>query len=120
MEFIPAFLVKPTTEEEKNRLRAVGAIWSLNAQGWFITQDQKAMLDTDTGPKPSASGILIQEVNIDLNIPEAGSEWKITGNTYSKRDLIKNLGGRWKAQDRSWRIPLSKVTSAERLQALLA
>lgn len=120
MNFAPAFLAKPSTEEEKNRLRAVGAIWSVGAQGWFITPEQKVQLESNAGPKPSASGIIVQEVNTDPNIPEAGTEWKITGNTYAKRETIKGLGGRWKAQDRSWRIPISAVESLEALETLLA
>lgn len=119
MEFIPALLAKPKTEEDKNKLRLVGAIWSMPAQGWFITQEQRALLESETGPKPSASGIVIQEVNVDPNVPEAGTEWKVSGNTYAKRDVIKSLGGRWKAQDRSWRIPLNKVKSKEDLEAMM-
>lgn len=120
MIFTTAYLVQVSTEEDKLKLKSVGATWSLGAQGWFLTEGQKNQLETIVMPKTTPSGVIVQTMNIDPNIPEAGSEWKVTGNTFHKRDLIKSLGGRWKPQDRSWRIPLSVADTQEALEAMLA
>lgn len=111
MKIIPAFFVQEYTEEDKNRLKLLGGLYSFASKGWFLTEEQKdkfersatdnSILPTPTIPSSSkGTGIFIDDV-IDA--------WKIYGDTFAKKDVIKHLGGRWNAPDKSWRIPKEKA-----------
>jgi hypothetical protein len=41
----------------------------------------------------------------------------ISGNTYPVKDAIKALGGRWKADAKSWMVPDAKADEARKLVA---
>jgi len=41
----------------------------------------------------------------------------ITGNTYPVKDALKDLGGRWDAAAKGWRVPADKADAARALVA---
>lgn len=41
----------------------------------------------------------------------------VTGNTYPVKDQIKELGGRWDAAAKGWRVPADKADAARALVA---
>jgi hypothetical protein len=41
----------------------------------------------------------------------------ITGNTFPVKDEIKQLGGKWDANQKAWMVPLEKAAEAQKLVA---
>lgn len=122
--FTPAFLVIGYTEEQKVLLQRVGATHSRDAKGYFITAAQKEQLESGNVREPSIPTTVttrdgVTKVSRGIDIVNMGSEWKIAGDTYNKRDKIKAIGGRWNKMDSSWRIPLERTDEAA-LRILLA
>ena len=111
MNTSPAYLITDPDDSTKTNLRLIGATWSLPMKGYFITQEQKDRLDRGDIPKPSGdSGIVIEDEI---------TEWKVSGNTYPKKDVIRQLGGKWKPAIKSWVIPMEKATKEDIEAALL-
>lgn len=100
MKITPAFIVEDLSDDEKNKLKLLGATYSSYSKAWFITSEQKDKLDKNDIPIPVKSSIVIED-----HI----SEWAIIGNTYDKKEMIKSLGGRWNPSTKSWVIPKNKA-----------
>lgn len=111
MKIIPAFLIQEYTDDEKMKLRLVGATYSISHQGWFLSSEQKnkfdqSLLDPTILPKSmdNYKGIFIDDL-ID--------SWKVSGDTYQKREIIKGMGGKWNVSDKSWRIPRENASRSQ-------
>lgn len=69
-----------------------------------------------TGPGP----VIPQLGREPLVIQDSGTYWYVSGgNTYTKRNQLKNLGGRWNPNAKIWMVPKIN-TSAIALRQLLA
>lgn len=108
MKISTAYLITEYSEEEKKLLQKVGAIYSLPVKGWFITEEQKVLFETYKSNPESIPAPSIQAKDTAIYIDDMGDSWKISGDTFSKKDKIKELGGRWNVSDKSWRIPREK------------
>lgn len=107
MKTTNAYLVQEYNDSEKRLLQLVGAVYSYTLKGWFITEDQLNRMND-----PS----LLQEPIVDKDlilIDDLIDSWKIYGNTYAKKDTIKQLGARWSPSDKSWRIDKHKADRSE-------
>jgi hypothetical protein len=101
-----AFLVQEYSDDEKRRLQLVGATYSYTVKGYFLSAEQMEKfehpesLPTPTIKTTKGPGIFIENM---------GDVWKVYGDTYNKRDKIKQYGAKWNNSDKSWRIPIEKV-----------
>lgn len=41
----------------------------------------------------------------------------VTGNTYPVKDRLREMGGRWNAEDKAWMLPADKLAEAQALVA---
>ena len=111
MKITPAFLVQEYNDEDKGKLQLLGAFYSAVHKGWFITVEQKEILDkssTDASVLPTPT-IPSKGKGIGIFIDDLVDTWKVYGDTFNKKDAIKQLGGKWNPYDKSWRIPREKV-----------
>lgn len=111
MKITSAFLVQEYSDEDKKKLQLLGALYSSVHKGWFLTLEQKEKFErsnTDTSILPTPT-ILPKGKGIGIFIDDLIDSWKVYGDTFSKKDAIKQLGGKWNPSDKSWRIPREKV-----------
>lgn len=120
MQTSPAFFVFNPSDEEKKRLQLVEALYSSKLKGWFLTSEQKEKFDKYTNDKSSIPVPTIQPVGkgIGIFVEDLITEWKISGDTYSRKDKIKALGARFNGVDKSWRIPRHATSKDNIISAL--
>lgn len=119
MKITPAFLVQEYSEEEKKKLQLVGAFYSLTHKGWFLSQEQKDKLEkSETDPSVLPTPTIATAKGIGIFIDDLVDVWKITGETFAKKDAIKQLGARWSGVDKSWRVPKEKASREDLERAL--
>jgi len=113
MRITSAFLIQEYTEEEKKRLQVLNAFYSMTHRGWFVTDEQydkfsRSATDPSVLPTPS-----VPTNGTGIFIDDTGSDWKIYGDTYTKKDILKrpdlDLKPRWSSIDKSWRIERQKI-----------
>lgn len=105
MEFTTILLLRNPVDEYKPKLKALNIPYVSSLKGYVLTEEQRDSLDTyEVPPESKKSGIIIDDLH---------HSWKLIGNTYSKRILIKSIGGTWNAESQAWIIPKSKITREE-------
>jgi hypothetical protein len=124
MKTTPALLVQEYSEDEKKRLQLVGAFYSSTHKGWFLTQEQMATFEvSNTDPSVLPTPAVKTEKGIGIFIDDLGSEWKVYGETFKKKDALKNpaldLKPRWNPSDKSWRISREKIDRQDLEQLLM-
>lgn len=96
-----AYFVSDPTDQEKRKIQLVKGTYSLMLKGWFLTQEQKDKIDNDDIPEPTLpSGIYIDDIM---------SDWKVYGQTFEKKDILKQYGAKWVTSSKSWLIPKEKI-----------
>lgn len=104
MKTTAAFLVQECNDDEKRLLQQVHAVYSHTYKGWFITDEQRDKMKDMPPPQEKPSTIFIDDL---------GDSLKVYGDTYRKKDELKQMGARWSPSDRSWRIDKHKFTLSE-------
>lgn len=117
MIFTPAFLVTEYTPEEKLQLQFVGAKYDVG-RGYFITEDQRQQMEMYEKMKgisinDTTSPTRSSKKDESIAIIDDISRWLLVGNTYSIKDKIKEIGGRWDAGRKSWFFSKEKMPSEE-------
>lgn len=111
MDVLTAYLIVNPDHSTKTDIQRIGGQWSLSAKGYFLTEEQKELLDSGDIPEPTLpSGIYIDDMI---------TSHRISGPTYEYRGKIKNIGGRWVPSAKAWDIPIEKATYDEILAALM-
>lgn len=109
MKIIPAYLIQDPSDDDKRKLQVLGAIYSVVSGGWFVTQEQKSKiedskLDPSVLPTPD-----VKSKGIGIFIDDLNESWKVHGDTFPKKDTIKQFGARWNSFDKSWHIPKTRI-----------
>lgn len=117
METKQVFIVSGYSDEEKKKLQALKAIYVSEYKGYLITQEQLDALKSGEVPEEKHDMALGKKK--DIFIDDLLTEWKVSGNTYRSREKIKELGGRWSASDKTWRIKKTAATK-EQLEKFFA
>lgn len=73
------------------------------------TYNPNTSLQECTSVPTLSSGIFIDDL---------GSEWKIHGKTFNRREAIKKFSAKWTPKDKSWRISKEKASMDELTKVL--
>lgn len=131
IQFIPAYLVKDTSSEDRALLKLVGAIFSSKHKVWFLTEAEKNEFDSKRTSTTSTTSVVEpivekkgkyvsykEKVVKKIVIDDLLTEWKVSGDTFDKRDIIKQLGGKWNPGGKAWYIPKEQISKEDLDEAL--
>ena len=108
MRVTEAFILIDVSVDDKRKLEEMNIPYSTHVHGYAVTRHQYDQLFGKGSPTTSSSK------NMDIQIENLTFEWKITGKkTYDYRQIFKDFGGKFKSDDKSWRIPREEASEEE-------
>lgn len=98
-------LLSDVSVEDKDKLKLLGCSYVVTLKGWVCTNEQYDNFTKGNIPQPT-----VDITNPKIHIKEETLEWRVSGDTFTKKDKIKSIGGKWEHTSKSWLIPITAIT----------
>lgn len=94
----------------KDALKGAGAKWDPDVRAWWMGSTREADAEA------IIARLSAQAEQAQAALPAAtGPMVAVDGNTYAVRDRLREMGGKWDGDAKTWRVPESRLAAAKSL-----